>query len=478
LNEERPSRTAWLVRAAVASLTLVAYAPALQSPFQFDDRGTILRDPSVHGLGASLSSLGESLRPVLKASYGLCWALGGGGPAVFHAFNLLTHLVNVELVMRLVTASARTRARGIGSSLDPTALIAGVLFAVHPLQTEAVTYVTGRSASLSASFMLGALLFHAAGVRTGRRLFTLFFAPVAFLAALASKETSAIFPLVLCAWEAVVERSSLRVLVRRLWPWLGVSLVAAYALVMHPRTYALLYAALGRRSFSESLRYGVGGVAYLFARLALVARPCIDPGLWLKPPPDGIVVATGLLLSVVLVASARCRRERPLVLFGVLVFLLQAFALHVLLPRVDVVNERQAYFADAGAFLAVGALAAPLTTRWRARRWFVPFAAACVLLLAGLTLSRNLEYVSEVRLWEATVRDAPDNPRAQNNLGVAYELAGRPVEARIAYTRALILEPRYASARANLARVARADANGLRAPGAPKAGVERPGPAP
>lgn len=452
MNERWPARTAWLARAALAALVVIAYAPSLGSPFQFDDRA-IIRDPGDHGLAASFSSVGESLRPLLKASYALCWTLGGGRPALFHAFNLVTHLVNVELVMQLAVAAARPRLRGVRSSVEPTALIAGALFALHPLQTEAVAYVSGRSASLSTSFMLAALLLHAAGVRTGRRWFAWFLAPAAFLAAVASKETSASFPLVLCAWEAFVERSSLRVLVRRLWPWLVASVAAAYALVMHPRTYALLYAALGRRSFPESLRFALGGVAYLLTRLVLLARPCIDPGLWRAPPPAAVVFATGLLLAGATVASLRCRRARPLVPFGVFVFLLYAFVLHVVLPRVDVVNERQAYFADVGAFLAAGSLAAPLASRWRHRRWCVVLTALLVALLVARTRSRNLEYAREIKLWEATVRDAPANPRAQNNLGVAYELGGRVIEARIAYTRALILEPRYAAARANLARV-------------------------
>ncbi len=445
--------TARRLRLALAALTLVAYAPALASPFQFDDRGSILRDPTVHGLWAAVATLGQSLRPLLKLTYGLSWTLGSGKPFAFHAFNLAVHLVNVELVVRLATEAARLRGNANEAELARVGLPAGALVALHPLQTEAVTYVTGRSASLSTCFMLAALSFYAAGIRTRRPLLQLVPAPLAFLAAVATKETSAIFPLVLCAWAACVERSPPRVLVRRLWPWLAVSLGAAYALVMHPRTYALLYAAFGRRSLADSWRYGLGGVAYLLERLLLVARPCIDPGLWLAPPAGGVVLLVGALLLGLFVLAFRQRREQPLALFGLLVFVLQACLLHVFVPRVDVINERQAYFANVGAFLAVGSLLAPYANRRRAPRWFMQLAGASTLALLALTLRRNLEYRSEVKLWEATVRDAPANPRAQNNLGVAYELEGRLVEARIAYTRALVLEPRFTAARANLERV-------------------------
>jgi hypothetical protein len=355
--------------------------------------------------------------------------------------------------MRLGAAAVRAVSPRRTGELEPTAVLAGTLFALHPLHTEAVTYVTGRSAALSTAFLLGALLLHAAGVHAGRRSFTLVLAPLAFLGALATKETSALFPFVLLAWERVIERSPWRTIARRLAPWLGVSLVALYALVMHPRTYALLHAALGQRSLVDSLSYGLGGIAYLATRLLLLRRPCIDPGLFVEPPSVTVVVLTGALLLAALILAVRRARERPLVLFGLLLFVLQALVLHVLLPRVDVINERHAYLADAGAFLAFAALAEPLVARLRQRRWLVPAAAALALGLVALTTRRNLEYRSEVTLWQATVREAPANPRAQNNLGIAYELAGRLVEARIAYTRALILEPRYAAARANLGRI-------------------------
>jgi len=80
---------------------------ASNSPFQFDDRGAILRELSVHSLSASLTALAHSLRALLKLSYAVSWARGGGAM--------------------------------------PGGVVAGVWFALHPIQTEAVTYVTGRA---------------------------------------------------------------------------------------------------------------------------------------------------------------------------------------------------------------------------------------------------------------------------------------------------------------------------------------------
>jgi protein O-mannosyl-transferase len=433
------------VRLALACLTVAVYAVALTSPFQFDDRGAIVRELSVHSLSAAAGALAHGLRALLKLSYAVSWALGAGETWPFHAFNLLVHLVNVELVMRLYTAATRRQLSWPFAELMPGGVVAGVLFALHPIQTEAVTYVTGRSASLSTGFMLLALAWYVAGARSGRRKYRWLLAPLAFVLAMATKETSALLPLILLAWELTVEQSPLRVAVGRLALWFAVWPVAAVALIMHPRYFQLLYNALGQRPFVEAVQYQLAGVAYIARRLVLWDGPCIDPGLWLARPAGGLVYGTAALLGLALAWALLRARARPLVLFGFLLFLLQLLLVHALLPRVDVINERHAYLANVGLCLAVGSLVRGL------KPWLWLLAA----VLAALSVRRNLDYQTEVALWQSTVRAAPSNPRAHNNLGVAYELEGQLVRARVEYAEALKLEPRYAAARENLTRALR-----------------------
>lgn len=430
------------VRVALVCLTVAVYAVALTSPFQFDDRGAIVRELSVHSLSSALAALGHSLRALLKLSYALSWALGGGASWPFHAFNLLVHLLNVELVMRIYSAATRRELGWPFAGLLPGGVVAGVLFALHPIQTEAVTYVTGRSASLSTCFMLLGLSWYVAGVRNGQRKYSWLLAPLAFLLAVATKETSALLPLLLLVWELTVEQTPLRVALRRLGLWFAVWLVAAVALIMHPRYFELLYDALGQRPFVEAWRFQLGGVAYIARRLLLWDSPCIDPGLWLAPPSSAVVYGTAALLGVALAWALLRARARPLLLFGVLLFVLQVLLVHALLPRVDVINERHAYLANVGLFLALGSLVREL------KPWLWLLAA----VLAVLSVRRNLEYETEVALWQSTVRSAPSNPRAHNNLGVAYELEGQLIRARVEYAEALKLEPRYVAARENLTR--------------------------
>lgn len=444
-------RLPWLLYA----VTVGVYVRALAGPFQFDDRGVILGDASVHSLSGTLTSLG-GLRPLLKLSYAVSWALGGGSPLAFHVFNLLLHLVNVALVLRLYRAACDRSSRfPFRGASEPGALFAAVLFALHPIQTEAVSYVSGRSASLSTCFLLGALLLYAHGVRTLRPRFWLGYTALVFGAAVAAKETSATLPLGLLLWDLCIERSRARAALTRFACWLGLMLVAVIVLIMNERYFALLYNVLGQRSLGEALRFQLFGLTYVAERLLLLASPCIDPGLFLARPTWAAAGLTAaVVLSLLLLAGFRARRGWGLGLFGLGWFLLQVFVPYVILSRLDVINERHAYAGNAGLFLACGSLVGAVVAGWgRGARLALPLALG--LGLAALTWRRNLEYLSEVALWRATVRSSPSNPRAHNNLGVAYELGGRKAEARIAYARALTLEPRYAAARDNLLRTNR-----------------------
>jgi protein O-mannosyl-transferase len=135
-------------------------------------------------------------------------------------------------------------------------------------------------------------------------------------------------------------------------------------------------------------------------------------------------------------------RARSVLLFGLTFFLLQVLVPYVLLPRVDVINERHVYAGSVGRD--------KLDQRAPLLRLWLP--GAVLLGLSVLTVRRNLDYTSELALWQSTVRCAPKNPRAFNNLGVAHERSGNLHLARAAFARAIALEPRYAAARDNFIR--------------------------
>jgi len=121
-----------------------------------------------------------------------------------------------------------------------------------------------------------------------------------------------------------------------------------------------------------------------------------------------------------------------------------------LLPRLDVANDRQLYLASIGVFFAAG-LAVQNWMLIANRRWLaIAFAAMLLLGLGIATVARNQTYGSEVALWEDAFAKSPGKPRVANNLGYAYQRAGRLAEAELAYKQAIELDPGYWRARINL----------------------------
>ena len=255
--------------------------------------------------------------------------------------------------------------------------------------------------------------------------------------------------------------------------------LAAVAAWSAPTYRRLAAASLDTRGPLANLAAQVDGIAYLITDPLLRLRGNIDPDIPLTAfgPPwwlaAGMLAALGLVAARALsarrggaaggdggdgagVAEAGAAAGRvawcsPLVGFSLAWFLLHLAPTNSLLARFDLANDRQLYLALVGPAL----LAAAAVPAWRARRhrgrWSVVVPALLVATLLGAaTIARNADYASEVALWEATVLAAPAKARAWNNLGYAYEQAGRRGDARRAYEQALALDPDHYKARSNL----------------------------
>lgn len=422
--------------AAVALTAAVAYLPSLGGAFQFDDYNVIVNEPAVHSGAALLASLAAGVRPLLKASYALNWALGPG-PAGFHLFNIAVHALNAALIYGI---GRRLCGRWLGETRAAgPALAAALMFALHPAQTEAVTYVCGRSSSLMSSFYLGAALLYLRG-SSGLA------AAALFALAAAVKETALTLPAALLLFEAgAPKRPAWRELARRQAPvWLAAA-AGFVAMLMSARYRDLFGYGFTQRAVMENFLTQLNGVFYLIARLVTLRGFNIDPGLpELSAWTPALAAQASVLAALAGLALSNLRR-RPELGFGVLWFFLQLAPTNSFVPRLDPANDRQLYLACWGPFLAVAATVARATQARRAR------AAAAILLaaFAAASVARQLDYGSEVRLWEASVREAPDNARARNNLGLAYQEAGRSEEALEEYRAALRLRPAYIKAGVN-----------------------------
>jgi hypothetical protein len=422
------SRAALLFAASV-----LAYLPSLLGPFQFDDYNVIVDYPTVHSFGLLAERAGAGVRAVLKASYALNWALDPH-PSGFHLVNILLHAGNAVLLFQIGQRLIR------GQDRNSAAFVAAVLFALHPMQTEAVTYVSGRSSSLMATFYLAAFLAYLAG-----RAWPV--SALLFVLALATRETAVTLPAALLLvelcrgtpWREIARRQAAH------WLILG---AAGAVILLTPRYFQLVAYGFRERGLAENLLSQIGAVSYLLWHLLTLQGLNIDPALpTLTQWTPGLAFQCLLLLSLLGIGIANLRR-RPGLAFGILWFFLQLAPTNSIVPRLDVVNDRQLYLACWGLFFAVATQIASLDLPKPAIR---ALTLGVVALVLAANLSRQLDYRDEITLWQAAVREAPWNARAHNNLGYAYYRAGRKAEAWREIDSALLLDGRLAKARANLA---------------------------
>ena len=425
-------------RAGLAALcAALFYLPSLGAAFQFDDYNVIVGDPAARGWRAWLSGLPAGLRPLLKATYVFCWRAGGGGPLAFHAFNLAVHALNAALVYLL---GRRLCARWLGEEKAAgPALAAALLFALHPAQTEAVTYACGRSQSLMACFYLAAVLAYLEGASA--------WAAAGLLAcAAAVKETALTLPAALLLVECFARQTPLREDLRRQAPvWL--SALGAFGLMLGSARYRrlLAYGFSQRGPFSNALTQ-LNGLWYLLARLATLRGLNIDPGLPVLSAWTPALAARAAALCGLLALALAARRKRPELAFGALWFCVSLAPTNSVIPRLDPANDRQLYLACWGPLLSLCVTAARALPPRAARAG----AAVLAALFAAASLARQRDYASETALWQASVEQNPANARARNNLGLAYQEAGRRRQARAQFERALSLRPGYLRAAVNL----------------------------
>jgi len=443
----------------ISALTM-AHINSLPGAFQFDDYNVIVNSSLVHSWSAWLADLPHGIRPFLKLTYTLNWTMGWGAFG-FHLFNLAVHAGNTLLVYAIAGRILREQTAALSRPGTPmAAFLTALLFAVHPVQTEAVTYICGRSTSLMAFFYLAGFYAYQCGVEENRRVLIYLAGPVLFVMAILTKEVAVTLPAALLLWEACRQqdrgqyKGKPAALLRRqgiYWLLLGVLLAA---MLYHPRYGGLLQFSAETRPLRQNILSQINGICYLVSRFLWLPGLNIDPDLPVISRWTPLLSLQTATLIFTLVLGMVAVKKKPWLGFGILWFFLHLLPTNSIIPRLDIANERQLYLSGVGLYLLAGQGANLLYERMPQGKSFVRWGLALVFfVLIAATIQRNHAYRNEIALWQDTVQKSPHKARVYNNLGYAFFLAGRYGEAREAYTVALRIRPDWALPRKNLTTV-------------------------
>ena len=467
----------------VCATALLAYARSFGTPFQFDDYNVVVGNAALRLSSRHAFLAFGRTRLVPFATLALNYAVGGENPFGYHVVNFAVHLAATFAVFRLALALCRTpRLRGTRLAAEPLpfAVAAAFLFAVHPIQIQAVTYVVQRMTAMAALFYVGSVLLYVRarnaqlGLDTGRPGLAYAGAAGFALAAFFSKENTASLPLAILLTEWVFypgtrpARAALRLL-----PFVALVLVI-------PVTWKLFGTRpgpapdptrpLSRQAadlvsllfFRASPRGQVTPLEYLLTQCLVIPRYLrmvvlpwgfnIDHDVAAVTDIGGAVLAGAAFLIGLLALGLYAVRRWPVVGFGVLWVFVALSVESSLLPIRDPMVEHRMYLPMAGVALAGGYVFA--VALWRRRVAALAAATAVVLVLAALTFARNEVWRNPLALWQDALAKSPGKARVLGNVGAALHLEGRWKEAIPLYCKALALDPNDKRLKANLEIVA------------------------
>ncbi|HLV01369.1 MAG TPA: hypothetical protein VKZ59_08890, partial [Acidobacteriota bacterium] len=415
-------------------VALALYLQTLQFGFVFDDVTLILQNPAVVNLNWSELLAIDGYRPVRTFTYGVNYLLGGQNPVGYHLFNIVLHGLNGILVWLLVWSLTRS---------DLAAGVAGLFFVIHPAQTAAVAYISGRKDLLATFFILiGCNLFlhYRQQLREGWRWRIALIA--VFALALLSKEVAIVFPALLMLLASFSSRGvpgtsnsqgmmrSMMLSVRRhllLYSLLLVlASIAAY--------WALFVSEASRKVgfWGGTFQTNLGTSFKLFVhylKLVPVPYPLVADYTGSTKLVSGGFFEFSTLFSVavtiVFVAVAlMLLRRRPLLSTGMLWFGISLAPVLQLIPFHELAADHFMYLPLVGISLILGRSAQVLVEKGlRIPVW--TGVGAVMVLFTLLSFLRIPVWANELTLWEATLEQAPESYRANVNLGYLYFEQGR-----------------------------------------------------
>jgi tetratricopeptide (TPR) repeat protein len=452
----------------VAVITCVAFLNSFGGRFVFDDIHEIERNPSIERLLPPWDAMfvGNKLpaRPLPYLTFAIDSCIWGKKPFGYHFTNLLVHVIAALALfdlLRLTLLSPRLRGRW-GDRAVPLAMVIAMLWAVHPLQTQAVTYIYQRIESMTGMFCLLSLAAFARAAAAAQSpggtwpRSWLAGSIAAAAAAMASKESGVVLPLLILAYdwffvEPPAGESWLRGL-RRRWGFY-LPLFATWALIaVQLRMQASQYQEFDKETLTP-FAYALteAGVILHYLRLAVwPVGQCFDYGGWPVAKSVGQVLPAlaGILTLLALTAVGTVRR-RPWAAFGVLFFLALAPTSSIM-PIEAVANEHRMYLALAGVVGAVVCGGVELAGWIAARRpgfmqkdSRVPAAVAAVaiMLLVVATQLRNQIYGNVTNFWLDVLKQDDGNHRANWALAGVVDANGQADVAMILAEKAVARRP-------------------------------------
>lgn len=448
----------------IALVTFAVYLPSLGNGFvNWDDPVYILDNARIRSLDldffkwAFVSVYISNWHPLTMISFAIDYSLWGTDPRGYHFVNIVFHALNTFLVFFLALRLVALRALDGSKVPIAAAAVTAILFGLHPVHVESVSWVSERKDVLCGFFFILTILAYLryAGAKAAGRPFYYIASLLLFALALLSKPMAVTLPVVLLILDYYplerLDRGKPGLLLEKA-PFF---LLAAFSAALTVWAQASSDAFMVFESYTHTMRVFLSVKGFIFY-LYKMAFP-----LWLSPfyPPPlkaslldpGFIVS--LILIVAITAATVVAAKRKKVFLAVWLFYVIT-----LLPVIGILQvgsqaaaDRYAYIPGLGPFILIGVGAGLLfEKRYKAA---LPVVILLTVLLAGKTILQQAVWKTSSTLWSEAIRQYPNTYFVYHKRGIAYMRAGDYPKALEDFNQALSISPSEASTYVNRGQV-------------------------
>ncbi len=443
------------------------YSNSFNNEFFWDDDDSIVNNTYIkdikyfprffsENLIAGTGQITNYWRPVLLISFSFDYHLFGLSPIDFHVHNTLLHILSAFLIFILLYKLSK------GNLL--LSYFPALIFLVHPLQTEAITYIAGRADPLSSVFSLISLIFYYY-YREKLKNKYVFWSLIAFILALLTKEQVILLPLLIASLEIFffLSRKNWKNSLKKLLPFFLISLVYFILRITILNFNDILSGSTYLESYSSSIGTRLLTFTWVINKyFALLFAP-FNLHMAYEVEPVTTIFSWSVflficLISLIVILAYKTWSKNKLITFGFL------WSFIILLPRTNILKinrpmyEHWLYLPIMGFFLAFFGLILLMINRVKDKNRkktlkyvFISLIIIFSIYLSYQTIERNRDWRDPITFYEKNLNYTPNSYIQRNNLGMAYAKSSRHAEAITEYQKAISIADIYPQVHYNLA---------------------------
>lgn len=462
----------WLIISMVVIyiLALLCYGNSLRGGFVFDDANTIVYQKQLRNIN-NVFDIWDSYKSrfIPYITFALNYKINQLNPFGYHLVNFALHILNSAFVFYLTSLILKSpgisKIKNKNTNLVP--IIAAGIFVIHPIQTQAVNFISQRITLVASLFYFLTLIFYLYyRLSNELKTKTIYFClcVLSFVCSLFSKENSYTLSIVILMTELILFSGKIyskKKLVLQFLPFLLIPMFI-FSLTYLGNSASPINTIVSLNMLDE---VKITRSEYFFTELNVIRKYL---SLLLFPISQNVdydfpiaknffevsVIFSALLISTLIYFAYVLRKKKPLLSFGILFFFAALLIESTLIPIKDVIFEHRLYLPSFGFILACISICQNLK-----KRNLLILTILILGVFSMLTVKRNRVWLSEYSLWKDTVNKSPKKPRVHYNLGVASYGIGKTEEAKKAFKNTIALDPGYNGAYRNLAEIYRQENN-------------------